>query len=96
MSKDRIQYLENAIRNTNKQLETLSLNRRIDPAMFSTLSKQRLHFQQELAKLQASNTKPKSNNPGLFGIMNILDDEEVIRIPDGNVSTDPKTGKTTK
>jgi hypothetical protein len=32
----------------------------------------------------------------LFGIMNILDDEEIIRIPDGNVSTDPKTGKTTK
>jgi hypothetical protein len=96
MSKDRIQYLENAIRNTNKQLEMLAMNRRIDPAMLGTLSKQRLHFQQELAKLQESNKQPKSNNPGLFSVMNILDDDEIIRIPDGNVSTDPKTNKTTK
>ena len=81
MSKDRIQYLENAIRNTDKQIEMLKLNRRIDPNLLETLNKQRLHFQQELARLSITESKPKQRNPGLFGLMDILDDEEIIKIP---------------
>lgn len=81
MSKDRIQYLENAIRNTDKQIEMLKLNRRIDPNLLETLNKQRLHFQQELARLSITESKPKQRNSGLFGLMDILDDEEIIKIP---------------
>jgi uncharacterized protein YjgD (DUF1641 family) len=81
MSKDRIQYLENAIRNTDKQLEMLKLNRRIFPNLLETLNKQRLHFQQELARINISESKPKQRNPGLFGLMDILDDEDIVKLP---------------
>lgn len=81
-TKDRILYLENAIRNTDKQIESLKLNRRIDPKLLETLNIQRLHFQQELARISITqNNKSKKQNSRLFGIMDILDEEEIIKLP---------------
>jgi hypothetical protein len=81
MGEDRIQYLENAIRVADRQIETLKLNRRIDPNLLDILSRQRLHFQQELAKLRSVEIRTKQSGFNIFGMMDILDDEEIIKIP---------------
>jgi len=81
MGEDRIQYLENAIRIADQQINTLKLNRRVDPNLLETLSRQRLHFQQELAKLRSVEIKTKNAGLNIFGMMDILDEEEVIRLP---------------
>jgi hypothetical protein len=81
MGEDRIQYLENAIRIADQQINTLKLNRRVDPNLLDTLSRQRLHFQQELAKLRSVEIKTKQAGFNIFGMMDILDDEEIIKLP---------------
>jgi len=81
MDKDRVRYLEGAILSAEKQIVMLKMNRQIDPRLLESLNRQRLHFQQELAKLQVSEQLDKKG-PGIFGLLDALDDEEVIRIPD--------------
>lgn len=82
MSKDRIQYLEDAIRNADKQIEMLKLNRRYDPNLLENLHNQKLHFQQELINLKSNNNASSNKGMGFFGIMDILDDEDVIKLPE--------------
>jgi len=90
MDKDRARYLEEAIRSADKQMEILKMNHRIDPRLLESLNKQRLHFQQELAKLQVSEQLDKTG-PGIFGLLDALDDEEIIRIPDHPDQFKPKS-----
>lgn len=81
MDKDRARYLEGAIQSADKQIEMLKLNRKIDPRLLESLNRQRLHFYQELAKIKASEQINKKG-PGIYGLLDALDDEEIIRIPD--------------
>jgi dolichyl-phosphate-mannose--protein O-mannosyl transferase len=90
MDQDRIRYLEEAIRSTEKQLEMLKMNRRIDPRLLDSLNRQRLHFHQELAKLKATEQISKSGL-GIFGFLDALDEEEVIRIQDNTDQSKPKS-----
>lgn len=80
MSKDRERYLEEAILNIDRQLTQLKFDKRNQNSTIAdNLGKQRLHFQQELVKLRM---KQKEQPGGLFGMMGILDDDDVIRLPD--------------
>jgi hypothetical protein len=90
MNKDCIQNLENAIQHTNEQIKMLKLNRRANPNLLETLNKQKLQFQQELAKIRISEDNIKQQNK-LFGLMDILDDEEVIKIPINSDVTNEKS-----
>jgi chorismate mutase len=90
MDKDRARYLEEAIRGVDKQIEMLKMNRQIDPRLLESLNRQRLHFQQELAKIKASE-QINQKGPSIFGLLDALDDEEVIRIPDHPDQFKPKS-----
>ena len=79
MSKDRQRYLEEAILNIERQLAQFkydSLNKNANVAIVDNLGKQRLHFQQELVKLKQ---QPTQQSNGVFGILDILDEEETFR-----------------
>lgn len=87
---DRLKYLDEAIVNIERQIESARLNRSIDPKILESLNRQRLHFLQERATiLESKNKKP---NPGLFGILDILDEEEIIRIPAKSDHPNKNTG----
>jgi len=90
MDKDRVRYLEEAIRGTEKQLELLKMNHRIDSRLLDSLNRQRLHFHQELAKIKASEQINKTGT-GIFGFLDALDEEEIIRIPDNTDQSDSKS-----
>jgi hypothetical protein len=87
---DRLKYLDEAILNVERQINAAKMNRGIDPKILENLNRQRLHFLQERATiLESKNKKP---NPGLFGILDILDEEEVIRLPTKSDQPNKNTG----
>lgn len=86
---DRSKYLDEAIINIERQIESVRLNRSIDPKILEGLNRQRLHFLQERATIKEN--KSKKQDTGLFGILDIFDDEEIINLPKKSNHIDKKS-----
>jgi hypothetical protein len=76
MTQDRSQYLEDAIRRLDVQISGMRSTGMIDPRLIENLKNQRLHFEEELAKI----SKPKRNT-SIFTLLDEFDDEEIFKVP---------------
>lgn len=76
MAQDRVQYLEDAVRRLNVQIESMRLSGLVDPRVVENLKNQKLTFEEELARI----SKPK-RGPSIFTILDEFDDEEIFKVP---------------
>lgn len=78
MDKGRLNYLEEALRNINRQIDAIKLNRNLDPRILHGLEGQKLTLEEEIATIKTSSTNKAFS---IFGILDSFDDEEIITLP---------------
>jgi hypothetical protein len=76
MSIDKIKYLQEAISVIDRQINLYQLNPKTNKGLIQTLQNQKLHFQEELYRLNSLEQKKNLNS--LLGIIGLDDDEEEI------------------